>query len=666
MFKQRSTKILLGIVAVLLLAVCGTFIFILTRDKPVVLEDFTDKPISEVTSWLEENKVKSDRYAIIYEEDDKIEKDHVVRQNYPEGYKLTKDDKLKIVVSNGSPVHLIELIDMNGMDEQTIRAYMEEAGFTDWSFNYEVSDTIEKGKFIKINTEEKSVMSDTAIIITLSVGKENVGVDITMPDLTSNYSLDNIKAWAATNNIKLDIKYEYSDDKPKGTVFYQSITQGSMIKTGDNLTIKISNGKGIVLKDLTGISYEEAKKYVADSGIKATFINYHSDVTKKDYVISTTPAASTIAEGQNVNIYISLGSVIVPDLIGKKEADVITFINTENKNIYDKNNYVKYEIKIDNTSDKPEGTIIKTSPAKDEALKFKSTLTVTVAGKKSATVESKKDITVDELKTYLEGLNMKLGTKTREVYSDYAYGKVVRNDEGVMVEGTSVNYVTSLGKYQPDVSKFNGSTEDSIRTAINNANAAEAGGWVFATSESYSDSVSKGSAFNCASNSNTKTINCTISKGAEPKPITINNDDWTGKDVGSLTAFLTEKGLSGASGESYSDVYGAGTIISVTSGTYYKGDTVGYIVSKGQDPANAKIVINDAKVAILNAYPKDGMTYDTTKNYATNLLHQWGFTNIDVQGVTSDEPQGTLINHNLTSGEYKASDHITVTISTGV
>jgi len=67
----------------------------------------------------------------------------------------------------------------------------------------------------------------------------NLNKEVIMVDL-SNYTIEEIKNYAAKNNLKLTIKEEYSDLK-KGSVISQSIKAGSAIKT-NKLIITISNG----------------------------------------------------------------------------------------------------------------------------------------------------------------------------------------------------------------------------------------------------------------------------------------------------------------------------------------------------------------------------------------------------------------------------------------
>ena len=191
-----------------------------------------------------------------------------------------------------------------------------------------------------------------------------------MPDF-SDWAKANIKAWADTNNITVTFKTESSESIASGKVIFQSVKAGETIQTGDKISITLSSGKGIVLKDFSGKKKEDVEAWAKENNAKVEYISYYADSTEKDKIISTTPKSGNITASTTVKVYLSLGSVKTIDFIGKKENDVKKWLDEQiNKNIYDKNNYIQLKVLTDNTSDKEAGTIIKTSPAKDETIKL--------------------------------------------------------------------------------------------------------------------------------------------------------------------------------------------------------------------------------------------------------------------------------------------------------
>lgn len=657
-FKDKSTitlMVILAVVSVMTISI-GAY-YLLSEPAGIKVEDFKNKQVQDVMSWVDANKLKEEQVEYIYQYDEEIAKDTVISQSMQAEEILKKDGKISFTVSKGAdPDLMVTLPDFTQMTKEEISQFFEQNKFTDVTFEYTTDKKIKKDGFIKINIEGTEARRGDLIIVTISVGETNVGIDITMPDFKDS-TRANIKAWGETNNITITFKTESSDTIAEGKVISQSVNAGETIQTGSKVTIVLSAGKGITLTNLAGKTKEEVEAWVKESGAKVDYISYYADGTAEGKVISTTPGSGTVATGTTIKVYMSLGSVKAIDFTGKKEADVKTWVDTINKSIYDKNNYIKYKIVTDNTSDKAAGTILKTSPAKTETIKLAGTLTITVAGTKTVSVESKSNITVDELKKYLEGIGMKLGSKSSEVYSDtIAKDKVVRNDSGSKAAGSTINYTTSKGA-------FRAGAYTSLSAC--NADISQEGvsGWSCVSKEEYSDTIAKGSFIR--QDTNGKTITIVISKGAEPKPVVVNND-YVGKPRAEFDKFLSENKLNGKATESYSDTVASGSIISITTGTYNQGSTVNYVVSKGQDPANKVITVTEGTIAAIKAYPKDPLSIATTKEYINNLLTGLGFTNITFEEVDNDENSGTLIDFNLSAGnDYKASTPITIKISKG-
>lgn len=657
----------LALIALFLGVILGLFaayFYVLNPTKVPVVIDFTGKTAQEVMSWVDKEKLKSNQYKYEYKYSDDIGKDIVIEQNLTEG-ELYEEQTLIFTISKGSNPSLeIEVPDFVKMTKSEIEEFFKENKFSDYTFEYSVSKTIAKDGFIKINKDTTTLKRDDVIVVTISIGKENIGLDIVMPDF-EGASKSTVKTWCSENNITCKFTEEYSNTVKSGLIISQEPVAKTDLKTGGKATFNVSAGAGIELVDLTGKTKSEVETWAKNNNAKVQFIEYYSDSTTKGTVISTTPKSGNITASTVIKVYISLGSVTMENFVGKEEADLKTWLSVVNGSIYDSANHISYKVVTDNTSKKEEGSIISTSPASGKTVKFKTVITVTVAGANYVTVSSKADITINELKSYLEGLKLSLGVKQSEVYSPVEAGKVVRNEYGSVREGTAINYTTSLGPYSPISSDFNGKTSDAASNILKTANNKEAGGWSLGTTETYSDTVTKGLLYDCEINVGNKEVRCKVSLGAKPKSYTIGND-YVGKSKLSFINYLSECGLLGASSEEYSDTVGSGYIISINGGTYTTGDTVKFVVSLGQDPANKKISVNEAKIAVLNAYPKDGLSVDTTKAYISGLLNEWGFTNYSFVEVGNDEPAGTLLEHNLAVGDLAPNASITIKISKGV
>lgn len=125
------------------------------------------------------------------------------------------------------------------------------------------------------------------------------------------------------------IQFEESDEVPSGTVISQSANEGDMVSPSSNLVIMVSSGtQSVPVPDVTGKSSKDAADELVAAGFETQFAYDYSDDVEKDKVISTNPAAGSLAPaGSKVIITVSNGKefveAVVPDLKGltKKEAE---------------------------------------------------------------------------------------------------------------------------------------------------------------------------------------------------------------------------------------------------------------------------------------------------------------------------------------------------------
>ncbi len=658
-FNDKNTIKLLGILITITIIAISAGLFYFSTPNAINVIDFKDKTVEEVKTWINENKLE-DQVDLIYQYSEDHEKNTVISQSIMANEVLDKDSTLTIEISNGpDPDLLILLPSLPDMSKDEIIKFFEDNKFTDVTYEYVTSTTISKDSFIEINVDDLEVRRSEMIIVTISIGEENVGVELTMPDF-SDYSQENIKAWANTNNITVTFKTVVSTAVDEGKVISQSIKAGEMIKTGDSVTVEISGGQGVEIPNLKKQTQEEVEEWAKENDIAVDFINYYADSTEKGKVISTTPSSGTLTSNATLKVYISLGSVVIPDFVDKKEADVIDWLETTNDSIYSKDNHITYEIKKDDSSNKEPGTILSTNPTKNSVVKLATKVTITVANTKSVQVDSKSNITVDELKTYLEGLEMKLGTQTSSVYHDtISKGKVVRSDSGSKLVGTTINYTVSKGVFEHSSSY---SSLSSCQSTVNTAHSQGASGYSCTSTEVYSDTVAKGSIISQGkSSSNSKVYEFKISKG--PESVSIKS--YAGTLEATFRNEITGKGfIPGTRTEAYSDTVEKGYIISNDNGNLKPGSTINYTVSLGKKETEVSgYTILDLSTKAVQNNPEQ-----TKINIENYLINDRGVPADQVR-VTIEAPVGGISEGLLfeypEAGTYKSDYIFIVKISNG-
>ena len=116
---------------------------------------------------------------------------------------------------------------------------------------------------------------------------------------------------------------------------------------------------------LAGESREDAEKRLTmmDLNLKPGFLEEASDTVPKGYVIRTEPAeGATLSKGQQITVYISLGSNKMPDLVGesKNNAEVL---------LRDMEMDLRLSLDLQEDSETvEEGKVCRTEPAAGETL----------------------------------------------------------------------------------------------------------------------------------------------------------------------------------------------------------------------------------------------------------------------------------------------------------
>ena len=650
--KNKKTVVLLSITGVLAIVTgLAVLLFINSPINTIELPDFKDKTIQDIMSWKDANDLLDSQVIYSYEYSEEKPKDTVLSQSLDPLTKLKEEDTVTFVISKG--LDLDKVIDfpsdMNQLTENQLNTFFEENHFQDVTFEYVTSSTVKKDYFVSINTTETSAKRSDMIIIQISVGTKSVGIEIPMPDFSS-YTKKNIESWAETNNIQVNYKSAFSDTVESGNVISQSPEKNTTIKTGDSITITLSSGKAIKVDGLKGKTKTEVEAWAKETGANVEYYSYYADSTEKDKVISTSPSSGSVSENTEIKVYISLGSVKVIDFTGKKEADVKTWIDTINKSIYSKDNYIKYKIvESDKKTDAKSGTILSTSPKKDETVKLAGTITVTVEPEKSVEVPSFAGKTETEFKKFITDNDLALGTKTEKYSTTIANNSLISNDTGKKEPETKINYTVSIGAYSPSASDFNNKSESEVKTIITTANNKGAG-WTSSFTQEFSDTTS-GKTFGCAVDTNAKKVTCKVSKG---KGVTVL--DYVGTNTKPCSSdSCTVNGLKVTMKSEYSDTVASGNVISqsIAAGTVVaENSAITIVISKG--PADTSVNISSyagkTEAEFKTAIESAGMVLGTkTEKYSSSAA------GLIISNDTGKKQPGTKINYVVSLGTYSPS-----------
>jgi serine/threonine protein kinase len=204
---------------------------------------------------------------------------------------------------------------------------------------------------------------------------------------------------------------------------------------------------GVSVPSVAGMSFDDAKAELAkyNLGIRQAG-TVSSDTVDKDLVVSQQPEANeTVEKNSTIEVTLSSGkgSIDVPNVVGKSEADAVAALGTT----FNCNKSYAYN------SDVQEGYVISQSPESGTQGKEGDTVTLVISqGEELVTVP---DVTTtykseEQAKALLSDFNVNVTTK----YSQTAEGIVIGQsiDVGKQVaKGTSITITVSLGEEPAEV-----------------------------------------------------------------------------------------------------------------------------------------------------------------------------------------------------------------------
>lgn len=631
-FKDKKTITLMITAGTLILLTAAIVaIVFLFPAKKIEIPDFSNKSKVDVDAWILENDLTVEDVTFTYEYNETTEKDMVLSQSILAGEKLKKDEVLNIILSNGyDPTLVVTIPDFKDMKYEEIHQWFTDNKFTDVTYEYIPDQKVKKDYFIKSNLTASEAHRNDMILISISVGTESVGVEITMPDF-ADYTKANIQAWGKTNNMSITFKTEASDKIAKDKVISQTPKAGETTKTGGKVTVTISTGKGTTAVKFDGKTKKDVDAWAKENGIKISYVEAYDNKIANGTVISNKPNSGTIATGSTMTVNISIGKPSIDNYTNKSKDSFQAYVDGLNK----KSANIKISV-TEVESDKAIGTILKQTingkvVTGATTVDTGTTVYIEVAKVKSVAVASKAGSSYDDFKKYVEGLGMKVGAKTDRYNDTYNSGIIVSNDTGNKVPGTSINYVQSLGKFAITVGDLNNITKDAAQGKINNANNLGAAWTISFSAPEEKPGIVSGNTFDCVVDLNSKKASCKVSKGSS---MTVENK--AGVTESEFINYIKGLGMTPRKiSEEYSTTVAKNSIIRNVNGPgYWPGATIDYVLSLGDDPANATATFpNYSETTLI------GGTLDATKTNVRNALSP--FTNITfvTQNVSTEDPR---------------------------
>ena len=539
---KNKTIVILSVALIAVVSAIGVALM-LELNKPTLMIDLSGLSEKEVVAWYKSEFNDTKNLVINNKYDEKIENKKFISQSVEAGKEITNETKLTVAFSKGpNPETVVKLPDFvkEKYNKAKIEKFFTDNKFLDVTYEYVVSEEA-MDTVLKVNVSDKAKRKDV-VVVTLSVGDKIENISVKVPDLTT-FTLNNAKSWASGNAIKLTIDYKFDEKKAKDTIIYQSVAANTTLKGGSSMTITVSKGQEVVIKDLTGMGYYEVKDWCLDNGIELYYEEAYSSTVEVDHVISQYPYAGTgVEEGSSLEIVISKGidpssvTIKIEDYTGKTEDEFKKYVKSLSSNGFSFG-------KINHINDKYSDTIEQGLVAWHTSGNTNVTSTVEYylsLGKFTLDQTSFNNRSLKSIEDEIYSENKK-GAGVNLIFNKEQYNPDVAKDNayGCVYSDKTLTCGVSLGKYIFTASDFNDHSVEDAQQNVDyyNGYGANISG-LNVISEEYNSNVSSGNLFACEFDGSA--INCKKSKGSEPVMISISNnyDIYTGNNYDDTVSFI--------------------------------------------------------------------------------------------------------------------------------
>lgn len=203
----------------------------------------------------------------------------------------------------------------------------------------EVEEVKEKNNMIPILIGIASalvVAIIAVVIIFLSSNSENKTVEVECPEFVG-MTLEEVERHELFRDNVFEFKVEHvkNDEYAINVVCDQSFAPGKKLKSGDTITLYISQGKNTILvPNVNGKTESYAKTELESHGFTVAIKELPHDEVEAGNVIETEPKFGTYwAEGAEILVYISTGKptkmVKIPNLFGLTKETAIKYVEDE-------------------------------------------------------------------------------------------------------------------------------------------------------------------------------------------------------------------------------------------------------------------------------------------------------------------------------------------------
>ena len=238
---SKVTKIIIIILSIVFVLIMFGLFFVffilpsLTKTEPAIVPDCEGKKVSTCEKLLQDAGFEV-ATKIETQESSVVRKNLVVKTDPEAGRSIKQGTVITIYKSIGEDVVVIE--DYTGRNASDVKELLEAKEIEVTIRKKEVSDEkkYEEDEIIDQSIAKGSELKKGESIILYVAEKETK-----FPDFVSGgYTLDDIKAFCAENELNCTYAEEETDVYPEGKIIYQSRKADTVVAKGSNLTVRVA------------------------------------------------------------------------------------------------------------------------------------------------------------------------------------------------------------------------------------------------------------------------------------------------------------------------------------------------------------------------------------------------------------------------------------------
>ena len=281
---------------------------IVIPENIVVVPDVEGLYKDEAIKLIEDGKLLASTDGAI--ESDYIPAGKIILQTPVGGSYIDINGTVLLMISSGkgveSPVDGVSTVPYVIWDEKDLAiSKLTQAGLAEPEIIEKHDENVAYGSVIEQSVEAGTQVDEgTKITLTISIGP----AAFDMPNVVGQ-SKDKAESTLNGKGLVVIVEYKKTDAVAEGNVISQSVSAGSSVKRGDEVTITISSGRKTVdVANVVGKSQADAVSTLESQGFKVKVLeNYDSSVASGKVINQSPQAGTSQLPGTTIVVYVSKG-----------------------------------------------------------------------------------------------------------------------------------------------------------------------------------------------------------------------------------------------------------------------------------------------------------------------------------------------------------------------